>query len=75
MRNINSTELAYYIIIYTVLSTMILFLICKFLNNGKYRPVINNILLSVIFPPASPLYILYKTGEIIKMSKINKPKI
>lgn len=66
MTNINATDLAHAIVIYIIASTAILFFACRSLNGGNYRPLLSNLLLGVIFPPASPFYLVSK---IIKMVK------
>jgi|GEM_PF-4458790 len=60
MTYINATDLAHAIVLYTVLSTLAMGLICKFYNDGRYRLAFNNFLLCVFFPPASPFYIVIK---------------
>lgn len=72
MTNINATDLAHAIVLYIAVSTVLLFFICRYLNDGKYRPVFSNLVLGIIFPPASPFYILNKTIKMIRKRAVGK---
>ena len=74
MTNINVTDLAHAIVLYIAVSTVVFYFICKHLNGGNYRPLFSNLVLGIIFPPASPFYLVSKVIKMIKKRRITKPQ-
>jgi hypothetical protein len=66
MTNINVTDLVYSILLYTAVSNVLFAFACKIWNEGNYRKVLNNFLLCLIFPPASPFYIVSRSCKMKK---------